>query len=436
MKLSHIEEKQILLAAVQMDAEKYSGWSKYWVQLPTGKEYQFKNLIQRANRIATGKEIDNNFFQSNSGYRKYIEQKFGFKVIFKIPNNISFFTKNDFAFFKLYGGKKYRKDNIKDINAGKKIKNEIFDKTNIWARILELNGWEIEIDNRWQLSGTFKPYSWVKIYKKGDKKRKIFFTIGVDSNRDALIYKLDCQRSQYNKNNALSKDQVNAFDRIVRGSSAVWNEITLNQLIDYDWESLQELTEDFIYHYEFLYDEIILAFENASVVANNTHNLLEEITPSNLFNELPPKKYSFKGVVIDYDSENKFKSKIGLAGEELVIVLEKNHLVKNGFKNLADEVVKVKDGEGYDILSFDLNGEEKYIEVKTTTGSGSRPFIMTDNEWEFMSQNSNRYCVYRIYDFDLKNNIGKVFILKGALNNKVFIRPKQLEIFVKNDFDI
>ena len=38
------------------------------------------------------------------------------------------------------------------------------------------------------------------------------------------------------------------------------------------------------------------------------------------------------------------------------------------------------DGAGFDVLSFDLGGKERLIEVKTTNGAARTPFFMTRNE--------------------------------------------------------
>ena len=334
-------------------------------------------------------------------------------------------------FFKEIGGNKYRKNSNQDIQNGKLVKKQIFEKTNIWAKLLDIPGWTVENDNTWQISGTFKPYSWVKIYKNGNKDKKVFFTIGVDSNCSALIYKIDCQRSNYNKKYILTNDQVQIFDNICKGSGAQWNEISSKHLNDYDWETLSDLTTDFINHYEFLYDEILLALDANNIVKNTKNKLTKSSLPKNTFASLPQKRFSFKGVIIDYDSENKFKKRIGNSGEELVIELEKDYLNSLGHYDLANEVMKVLDGEGYDILSFDLNRNKKYIEVKTTTGIDVRPFIMTDNEWEFMKRNFRNYSLYRIYNYNQEDNSGNFFVLEGDLEELVFVRPKQLELFVK-----
>jgi hypothetical protein len=38
------------------------------------------------------------------------------------------------------------------------------------------------------------------------------------------------------------------------------------------------------------------------------------------------------------------------------------------------------DGAGFDIASFDPDGRERFIEVKTTNGAATTPFFLTRNE--------------------------------------------------------
>jgi len=439
MKLAAIEKEHLLQAVADMDREGDNSWAEYWVQLDDGREYQFKHLAMRAYEIATGEQISHHFFQSNTSYRSFIERKFGYKVIFKVPDNVSFFAPQSLEFFSQYAGTPYRSGNADHETAGKRIREDIFKKTNVWVRLLNLDDWTFEEDNRWQLSGTFKKYSWARIYKPKDKGAKVFFTIGVDGKDKILLIKLDCQQRQYNPKNALSDEQVSAFIRIRNGTGAQGKEISIDQVAEFDWENLKTLTLDFIGRYEFLYDEAIAAvrdavFATSAFSATKTEDPLPEYPiPTEAFNELPKKEYSFKGVIVDYDAEHKKSKSIGEAGEKLVLEKEKKFLLANNLPELSEAVRKVKDGEGYDVLSFEINGDKKFIEVKTTSGINTRPFLMTDNEWEFMKRNSDQFHLYRVYDYDKETNRGKVFCLSGNLENRVFTRQKQIEVFLKSD---
>lgn len=73
---------------------------------------------------------------------------------------------------------------------------------------------------------------------------------------------------------------------------------------------------------------------------------------------------------VDYVALQIENSNLGKLGELLVVEWEKKTLRQCGRQDLASQVEHVSetlgDGVGYDILSFDKYGNEKYIEVKTT----------------------------------------------------------------------
>lgn len=73
------------------------------------------------------------------------------------------------------------------------------------------------------------------------------------------------------------------------------------------------------------------------------------------------------------------------------------------------------DGAGFDILSIDEDGNDIYIEVKTTEGRIDAPFYMTANEYYFFDINKyeNNSFIYRIYDFNKENNEGKVHVISA-----------------------
>lgn len=432
MKLDPITKNHILEAAAYLDANPYSRHSLYWLKLDNGNEYQFKEIIRLAYKLTTGSDIDDTF-QSNDFYRSAISKKFGFKIAFHVPGNISFFDAGDIDYFAQHAGKDYRSEDAVAVAAGNVIRNNIFKKTNIWADLIG-DGWVVEHDNKWQISGKFKKYSWARIYKRGDEDAKVYFTFGVDAPPKALVYKLDCQKKQYTKSNALNTAQVIAFERIVNGTRAQWNEISKDELLDLNWESLRELSLDFLGRYEFLYDEAVKAVRAATGTTTVETKPFLDVTaaPANAFTSLPNKRYLFRGVTIDYDAEQKRNKQTGDSGESLVIAHEKKILEDQQLFDLANKVKKVKDGEGYDILSFHPNADKKYIEVKTTSGLDIRPFMMSDNEWEFMKRHADNYHLYRIYEYNSQLNQGKMYCLSGNLEHQVFTRPKQIEVFLKS----
>lgn len=69
----------------------------------------------------------------------------------------------------------------------------------------------------------------------------------------------------------------------------------------------------------------------------------------------------------DYAARSSRFKRIGDRGEQIVLRAEKQYLVKNGqmeLANLVDPIFENDDSAGFDILSYDLDGKERPIEVK------------------------------------------------------------------------
>jgi Domain of unknown function (DUF3883) len=102
--------------------------------------------------------------------------------------------------------------------------------------------------------------------------------------------------------------------------------------------------------------------------------------------------------------ERDFRNReLGEAGELLVYEREKSLLIAHDRIDLAKKVKWTSkeegDGAGYDIRSYDLKGNERFIEVKTTIGSNRTPFFMTTNEKEFAEEARDRYRLHRVFDY-------------------------------------
>jgi hypothetical protein len=122
-------------------------------------------------------------------------------------------------------------------------------------------------------------------------------------------------------------------------------------------------------------------------------------------------------------------SNVGDAGELLVLEFERNELIKNGRKDLAEKVRHVSqlegDGAGYDIESYSLDGTIKYVEVKTTKGSSSSSFFMSSNEINFAKQHEENYYLFRVYEYDFATNSGKFFVVNNSIDETLDLTPTQ-----------
>lgn len=118
----------------------------------------------------------------------------------------------------------------------------------------------------------------------------------------------------------------------------------------------------------------------------------------------------------------------GDTGEEWVEQIEKLKLKKYGRYDLAAKVEQVSktkgDGLGYDILSFDNNGNKMFIEVKTTTDkSKNNKFQISINELNASKHYGNKYYIYRVYDFKNSINGPKYYVLNGDMFNNLDLQP-------------
>ena len=101
---------------------------------------------------------------------------------------------------------------------------------------------------------------------------------------------------------------------------------------------------------------------------------------------------------------------IGHIGEQFVLNYERQRLREAGREDLAQEVQWISQEsvtEGYDILSFEVNGDERWIEVKATAGHG-HAFVMTDNEWQTAVEAGGKYYIYRVIEVRVKPRIAKI----------------------------
>ena len=120
-------------------------------------------------------------------------------------------------------------------------------------------------------------------------------------------------------------------------------------------------------------------------------------------------------IKIDYVAKQKKNQLCGLVGEKYVVDYEKNRLSNEGRGELAKKVEHVSqtigDGLGYDIVSYNVDGTKRFIEVKSTVNAnGLTSFFISKNELD-ASKKNKEYFLYRVYDL---NRNPKLYITKGA----------------------
>lgn len=125
----------------------------------------------------------------------------------------------------------------------------------------------------------------------------------------------------------------------------------------------------------------------------------------------------------DYIRAHKNQMAVGSLGEEIVYNFEKEKLTKLGLKDKAKEVKAVSGDStlGYDILSFNENGDEIHIEVKSKSGNISYlDFYISDNEYEKLNANENHF-VY--YISNVRSQKPKLFKLNGKMLKQECVKP-------------
>lgn len=119
---------------------------------------------------------------------------------------------------------------------------------------------------------------------------------------------------------------------------------------------------------------------------------------------------------------------LGRAGEAYVLAAEQERLRSLGLDDLAGQVRWVADldgdGFGYDIRSFvgagDRPDQERWLEVKTTTGPMSTPLFITRKELEVSREHACPFRLVRLFDFQRRK---AAFRLAPPLEKQVRLDP-------------
>lgn len=119
----------------------------------------------------------------------------------------------------------------------------------------------------------------------------------------------------------------------------------------------------------------------------------------------------------DVASRDARNRSLGRAGEERVLTHERSSLVAVGRTDLAERIRWVShvdgDGAGYDIQSFEQDGSQRLIEVKTTNGWERTPFYITRNELSVADANRDAWRIVRLWNFTRET---RAFELRPPLN--------------------
>ena len=126
----------------------------------------------------------------------------------------------------------------------------------------------------------------------------------------------------------------------------------------------------------------------------------------------------------DYLAREARNQSLGLAGEEFVVQYERWRLIQRGHERLADRIEHTSrvrgDGAGYDVLSFEDDGRERFIEVKTTAYAKETPFFISDGELSFANSHELEFRLYRVFEFRMTP---RLFELRGRPDSHCRLDP-------------
>jgi hypothetical protein len=140
-----------------------------------------------------------------------------------------------------------------------------------------------------------------------------------------------------------------------------------------------------------------------------------------LYDRPMPRNVRLRRNYLEIEARNQ---SLGRAGEELVLRFEHERLWRAGKRSLADRVEHVArtrgDYLGYDVQSFEEDGRDRLIEVKTTRFGAMTPFFASRNEVDFSEERGHDYQLYRLFSF---RHEPRLFTLPGPLRSSCQLDP-------------
>lgn len=125
----------------------------------------------------------------------------------------------------------------------------------------------------------------------------------------------------------------------------------------------------------------------------------------------------------DYAARDEANRKLGRAGEHWVIGYEQHRLTEQGHPELFQRLDWISDsqgdGAGFDILSFENDARERFIEVKTTNAGVGSSFLISHNELMLSKEVDEQFYLYRVFQF---RDGPRLFTLSGDLAQHVHLK--------------
>lgn len=159
--------------------------------------------------------------------------------------------------------------------------------------------------------------------------------------------------------------------------------------------------------------------ENTDIELDKIENNIEISSIIYTFDEL---KNKFLNKNIDYLKLHEFQMEIGKLGEAYVYDAERNKLDGTKYVELVDNTPAKDGANGFDILSYNLQGDKLYIEVKTEAGLKDNDFYISQNEintGKYLIEQEKKYLIYRVHNVLAKDKKDiKIEIIQNIFNDE------------------
>lgn len=199
-------------------------------------------------------------------------------------------------------------------------------------------------------------------------------------------------------------------------------------LFNYQKELLEKEISDYIIRHKIELEKQFETFSSSTSANSESQSNIdfENILSSEpVISEFKEPEPLYKPTKINYLEKEQNNRQLGEEGEKLIMEYEKWRLMKAGKNNLVDKIEWISkdlgDGAGFDILSKNNNGTDRYIEVKTTKLTKETPIYLSRNEWRFAQDKEQEFFLYRIFNFA---ESPQIFIKQGQYENFCKLQPQ------------
>lgn len=204
-------------------------------------------------------------------------------------------------------------------------------------------------------------------------------------------------------------------------------------LVNYQRKILPDVVGAFLAHKPNVLTLIEQLNQNKIISARTTGSILNSLVdaPERRISD-PKGKYNptYKPIKKDYLAQETKNRELGLAGEEFILNYEKARLEDNNRSSLSDKIEHISlndDSAGFDIHSYEKNGKDRFIEVKTTRYDRYSQFFVSSNEVKTSKKYEKKYFLYRVFNFDKQSQF---FYRKGDIEKNFQLQANSYRAMV------